>query len=235
MNKWIAAGFMLAIYFAIQGLIELLRIAPRVLSVRQLHEYEWISFYEHHFWQLILALIAIGIFSRGKFSAWGLNLRNHEIAIRILVRFMGIYSLIILAVNVLPFVVRHHPPTFSYPLSVTNVTCWLVYMGLFVGVSEEILFRGLIHTYLAKTWIGVWKVKGIAVPSAGLVATIIFCIAHVDSIHVNWAQQLFAFGLGIYYSTVYHRTGSLLNPILAHNYSDGIIYVALYSTYFWLR
>jgi membrane protease YdiL (CAAX protease family) len=235
MKKWIAAGFMVAIYFTIQGMIELLRIAPRIFSAQTLRDHEWIGFYEHHFWQLTLALIAIGFFSRGKYSEWGLNLRNRKIAIHILVRFMCVYTLIILAVNVLPFVVQHRPPVFSYPLTPVNIAAWLAYMGLFVGVSEEILFRGLIHTYLAKTWLGVWKVGGMTIPSAGFATTIIFCIAHVGSVHVNWPQQAFAFGLGLYYSTVYHRTGSLLNPILAHNYSDGIIYVALYSTYYWLR
>ncbi len=53
--------------------------------------------------------------------------------------------------------------------------------------------------------------------------------------HINWEQQLFAFGLGIYYSAVYYRTGSLLNPILAHNFGDGLVVTAAYLVYLHLH
>jgi membrane protease YdiL (CAAX protease family) len=114
---------------------------------------------------------------------------------------------------------------------------WLSFEWIFVGISEEIMFRGLLQTYLSKTWAGLWIVRGIAVPHAGLITTIIFCLAHISPLHpqVNWEQQLFAFGLGIYYSTVYYRTGSLLNPILAHNFGDGFGVTAAYITYLHLH
>jgi len=72
------------------------------------------------------------------------------------------------------------------------------------------------------------------VPSAGLVTTVLFCLAHINPLHpqIYWPQQLFALGFGIYYSVVYYRTGSLLNPILAHNCGDGMIVTAIYLVYF---
>jgi membrane protease YdiL (CAAX protease family) len=75
------------------------------------------------------------------------------------------------------------------------------------------------------------------IPHAGVVTTALFCLAHIDPFHphIIWQQQLFAFGLGMYYSIVRHRTGSLLNPILAHNFGDGVIVSAAYLLYFALR
>jgi membrane protease YdiL (CAAX protease family) len=227
---------MLALYFGIQGLSLVCRVTPRLFSEEQLRQERWIGLFEHHLLQMVFALILIGLFSRGRFSDWGLNLRNARISWRMFFRFVPIYSLVILAVNVLPAATTRQPPSFDYPLTRANIAGWLAFECFFVGISEEILFRGLIQTFLAQTWRGILNVRGVAVPTAGIVTTIIFCIAHVDVLHwhVSWLQQLFALGLGLYYSIVYHRTGSLLNPILAHNYGDGIIFVALYLTYWWL-
>jgi membrane protease YdiL (CAAX protease family) len=233
-----AAFSMLAIYFGIQGLSLLCRVTPRLFSAEQLRQEAWIGLFEHHFLQMLFALILIGLYSRGRFSDWGLNLRNARISWRIFFWFVPIYSLIILAVNVFPAVIAHQAPSFDYPLTRANIVGWLAFECLFVGISEEILFRGLIHTFLAQTWCGVWNVGRVAVPTAGIVTTIIFCIAHMDVLHhwhVSWLQQLWALGFGLYYSIVYHRTGSLFNPILAHNYGDGIIFISLYLTYWWLR
>ena len=57
-----------------------------------------------------------------------------------------------------------------------------------------------------------------------------FCLAHINLFHphIEWEQQLFACGLGLYYSEVRCRTGSLFNPILAHNFNDGLIVTAQY-------
>ncbi len=123
----------------------------------------------------------------------------------------------------LPWLLARKPPSFSYPLTASNIFGWLTFEWIFVGFSEEILFRGLIHTFLARYWQGVWQIGKLAFPTAGLGATILFCLAHVNfrSWHVDWGQQFFAFGLGIYYSTTYHRTRSLLGSILSHNFSDG--------------
>jgi len=35
-----------------------------------------------------------------------------------------------------------------------------------------------------------------------------------------------AFVLGIYYSIVFHKTGSLINPVLAHNFSNLTLYLS---------
>ena len=232
-----AALQMLLVYFGIQDAALVLRLSPRMFSPELLKEREWIGLYENHFWQLVFALILIGVFSGGKFSDWGLNIRNASVSWRILKKYCVVYFFIVLIVNVLPPVLHHDPPSLGYPLTVSNILGWLSFEWIFVGISEEIMFRGLIHTFLTRTWTGVWTVAGLTIPSAGLITTIIFCLAHINPLHphVYWLQQVFAFGVGIYYSAVYHRTGSLLNPILAHNYGDGLIFAVLYVLHAWMR
>lgn len=234
-SKLISAAVMYGVFGAVQGLIELLRVAPRIFSPEELRAHPWISAYDHHWWQLVLALVAVAGVSRGRASAWGLNVANWRLSLKLFWRFVPIFTLVIVIWNVLPPLLSGHPPRFNYEVTTANVIGWMTYMWLFAGISEEILFRGLIQTYLSKTWTENWSVGGVTIPSAGFAATIIFCLAHIDGWPVNWPQQLFAFGLGIFYSVVYQRTGSLLTPMLAHNFSNGIIMVALYGTYWWLR
>jgi len=48
--------------------------------------------------------------------------------------------------------------------------------------------------------------------------------------HFSPQQQLFCIGLGLYYALVFYRTRSLLCPVLAHGFSNGIIWTLVYAT-----
>ena len=105
-----------------------------------------------------------------------------------------------------------------------------------VGVSEEILFRGLIMGLLARVFSGTVRLglrrAAFPVSVAGLLAAAIFAFAHTVaysrlfflpfSFEPNWFQVVLAFVLGIYYAAVREKTGSLLGAIVSHNISDGL-------------
>ena len=216
----------------------LLRLPRLFLSADVLSAHPWIGVWEGHLWELAFALVYMGVATRGDFSSWGFNFNNGRLSWRILWRFCIVFSVVTIAWNVVPALLNHRtdlgvfgPPTFA------NMFAWLIFEWIFVGVAEEAMFRGLIQTRLMQTWSGTWRVGKIEIPHAGVVTTVLFCLAHVDPFdpQIVWQQQLFAFGLGMYYSIVRHRTGSLLNPILAHNFGDGIIVSAMYLLYFALR
>lgn len=232
-DKLLSILSVLGIYYGIQGLTILLRVTRLFFSPEQLQKRFWLVLDEHHLWQLLFALILIRIFSGGRYSEWGLNLRNFGASVRIFAWFVPI-CLAILFAAAIPDLLHHHSPEFDYPVTRLNILGWLSFEWLLPGPSEEILFRGLIHTYLAKTWKGVWQFGKLSIPTAGILTTLLFCLAHVDFVHsphINWSQQFFAFGLGLYYSAVYHRTSSLLNPILAHNFWDGTAVASWFLLY----
>jgi membrane protease YdiL (CAAX protease family) len=236
-DKLLSILAVLGMYYGIQALTILLRITKLFLSPEQLQQRQWLVLDEHHLWQLIFALILIRIFSSGRYSDWGLNLRNLGASLRIFAWFVPICLAILFAVAI-PDLLHHHSPEFNYPLTRTNILGWLSFEWLLPGPSEEILFRGLIHTYLTKTWKGVVQLGKLHIPTAGIITTLLFCLAHLDFVHsphLSWSQQFFAFGLGIYYSAVYHRTGSLLNPILAHNFWDGTAVASWFLLYWRLH
>jgi uncharacterized protein len=232
--KLVSVLQVLGMYYGIQGLTLILRVTRLFCTPAQLQQSQWISLDEHHIWQMVLALALIWLFSQGKLSKWGLNLKNLRASMWIFAWFVPVCLAILFAVVALPLLLKHHAPEFDYPLTRANIAGWLSFEWLLPGPSEEILFRGLIHTFLAQTWRGVWRVGKFAMPTAGIITTLIFCLAHVNLFqapHISWSQQVFAFGLGIFYSAVYYRTGSLLTPILAHNFWDGMVFVMWYVLY----
>ncbi|MBA7669940.1 hypothetical protein ES703_78080 [subsurface metagenome] len=92
-------------------------------------------------------------------------------------------------------------PTFE----VTYLLRDVVYMVCFVGLGEELLFRGLVQRDLMKA-LG-WK-QGI------LLASLMFAV-----MHLTWRsipELFFVFGAGLLLGYIYYRTKSLTAPIVAH-------------------
>jgi|CZKI01.1.fsa_nt_gi membrane protease YdiL (CAAX protease family) len=227
------AALMLLFFEGSQGMT-LLRLPRLIFPAVVLSNNAWIGVYEGHIWELAFALAFIRLVGKGRYSSWGINLRNAALSWQILWKFTVVFALITLAWTVIPSLLHPNSDLGIFgPPTLTNVVGWLSFEWIFVGFAEEIMFRGVIHTNLAQSWKGVMRIFGFEIPTSGIVTTVLFCLAHIDPLHphIYWSQQLFAFGLGIYYSMVFHRTGSLLNPILAHNVTDGMIVTAIYLIY----
>jgi membrane protease YdiL (CAAX protease family) len=112
---------------------------------------------------------------------------------------------------------------------------YLTFDWLWVGLTEEIIFQGFIHSFLRRTWPEVWRWRRFEMPIAGVLAASLFALSHVGlsvtPVCITWfsAEQLVtAFVLGLHFSAIYHKTGSLLHPILAHNIGDGMIVTVVY-------
>ncbi|MDP2097106.1 MAG: CPBP family intramembrane glutamic endopeptidase [Methylobacter sp.] len=96
----------------------------------------------------------------------------------------------------------------------------LLILAAIAGLSEEILFRGLIQPWIEASW-------GMTV---GLIATnIIFGLAHA----VTPFYALLATLVGIYLSLSMDYEGSrnLLLPIIIHGFYDFLVFVTLMRTY----
>lgn len=91
-------------------------------------------------------------------------------------------------------------------------------IGLVGPVAEEIVFRGAIENHLLKKWKNPKR--------AILVSALIFGL-----IHINPAQMVFAFLIGLLLGWLYYRSGSLLLVMLIHvlNNSLSVWTTHLYS------
>lgn len=87
-------------------------------------------------------------------------------------------------------------------MGVASATVWVLYIGLFPGICEEMLFRGLIF----RRFIRRWGVVGSLAASSTL-----FAVAHVDP-----PAMALAFTLGVWLGFLTWRTGSILPSIATH-------------------
>ena len=129
------------------------------------------------------------------------------------------YSLIGLAIGI-PlglgeyFVLRLAPafPTFEVKYLIRD----LVYMLVFVGLAEEILFRGLIQQDLSKAFGWKWGLFS---------ASTIFAI-----MHLTWRslpELGFVFLAGLILGVLYLKTKSLVAPIVAHGINNVMLVAVL--------
>jgi membrane protease YdiL (CAAX protease family) len=130
-------------------------------------------------------------------------------------------------VDYAPNILAQTAPKLGYPLTTGNVLGWLGFEGIYVGPTEEVLFRSLLVTYLSVTMPGKVHLGRYAMNGAGVVVAGIFALAHFGSFFSDpfWSasgQFLYAFALGVLYAYWLEKSRSLLAPIVGHNVGDGV-------------
>jgi membrane protease YdiL (CAAX protease family) len=120
-------------------------------------------------------------------------------------------------------------PKLDYALTPRNVAGWLVFEGVWVGPTEEIPFRSLLVAYLAATMPGQLRLGRFSVSGAGVIVSLLFCFAHLESFWSRpWplalGQQLYAFALGVLYAWLLERSKSIVAAIACHNAGDFVEY-----------
>jgi membrane protease YdiL (CAAX protease family) len=195
----------------------------------------WLSL--HHIIQIILA-VAIMVLPgwHRSLSEWGLNLKNYDKTKKIILKFSLGW---IICTTIFTFVTQWlsgWPKLLEFYLNIDNILKYLIFETIIVGISEEIVFRGLVYGTLSPYFSKKVKI-GFSISYAGIISALFFAIAHVGfqlfpfTITAFAPMQVFvAFALGLFYAVLREETGSLLGPILAHNISDGwlsILYIVI--------
>jgi membrane protease YdiL (CAAX protease family) len=186
----------------------------------------------HH---AVMALLAIGLMLlagqpiRDRRMAPG----SRRVAARALAVFVPVVAVLAFAFDALPFIASGTAPALPYAFTPANVIGTLAFQWLFVGVGEELLFRGLLLGMLARTVEAQIRVGRFRVSAAVVVSAVVFALAHgviyqgafmlPFRFDPNWSQVAWAFVLGIFCGSLRQRTGSLLGPIVGHNVANGLV------------
>lgn len=112
------------------------------------------------------------------------------------------------------FILRPAPafPTFEIKYLLRD----LVYMVLFVGLAEELLFRGLIQQDLSQAFGWKWGLLG---------ASVLFAV-----MHLTWRsipELIFVFSAALILGALYIKTKSLVASILTHGINNVILVAVL--------
>ena len=104
-------------------------------------------------------------------------------------------------------------PTAAAPsFEIINLLRDLVYMVIFVGLAEELLFRGLIQRDMTNLFGWKWGLLG---------ASLMFAV-----MHLTWRsipELGFTFIAGLILGYLYYRTRSLTAPIVAHGIANTVL------------
>jgi len=164
---------------------------------------------------LVMALILISIFSRFNFSDYGFKLSRDLMILKALICGVVIGGVLSFAGSFVP----------SRELSFGSLTFLqqLLVFWILASVTEEIIFRGLIQTYLS------WHISGSVtifrsqLTTAGLITATFFGLVHLALLSQGAATLqaitivLVALILGIIAGYFRDKTGSLVAPIIVHS------------------
>lgn len=181
--------------------------------------------YSQHALQTVLALIAIFVIKR--FMPFDAGLRRPPTRTYFLPAILWglFFGVLMTLVDYAPDLIAHHAPKLDYALTTPNVVGWLVFEGIYVGPTEEILFRSLLVGYLIAAMPGKLRVWRYDMSWAGVIVALIFALAHITTF-VNlpsWTaagQQVYAFALGVLYAYWFEKSRSVVAPIVGHNVGD---------------
>ena len=183
----------------------------------------WPTF--HHSIQLILTLFCALFLSIG-FRELGFNMNHRERSVTLLKSFLA-YFIGFIVLGHLILIWTSQAPQWATPLTSVNIAGELAFKALLSGTAEEPLFRGLVMVILYKAIPGNRRYFGIQISHAGVVATLLFTLAHIGlapfTLQVTWIspiQLIQAFVLGVFYAIAFDQTKSLFTPILAHNFAN---------------
>jgi hypothetical protein len=186
----------------------------------------WMEYYYEHAAQLVLALFAISIMKGFMKADYGLHAPRGDSYVGSAIFWGLLFGVLMTAVDHWPEIIGHHAPSSPpYELTPLNVIGWLSFEGIFAGPPEEILFRGLLVTYLASAIPGRIAFLRFEMNAAGVIVAFLFALAHIYSFfgHPFWiafGQQFYAFALGVLYAYWFEKSRSLWAPIVGHNVSN---------------
>jgi membrane protease YdiL (CAAX protease family) len=126
-------------------------------------------------------------------------------------------SLVMLALILIPVGLKMGFLSFHPKLDVMIFLHTLLSYVLFVGIPEELVFRGILQNLLARM---------VVLPLAVLISNGLFAMIYThltgNGTFPNWTYVGFAFAAGLIYAISYIRSKSIFVPILVHGLTDTI-------------
>jgi hypothetical protein len=190
--------------------------------------------YSQHFFQTLLALVAIALIRLAFPFDAGLRQPPAKSYVGAAILWGLFFGVLMTVVDYAPQLMAHKPPPIGASLAPGSVAGWLFFEGIYVGPTEEILFRSLLVGYLIAALPGKLRLGRFEMSWAGVIVAAIFALAHAANFltRPSWAaggQQVYAFALGVLYAYWFEKSRSVVAPIVGHNVSDVTEYAICFA------
>jgi membrane protease YdiL (CAAX protease family) len=187
----------------------------------------------HHIFQAIFALVCIGVIKNRMNKSWsdfGFNTNDWRFAIKRVLQFCAFWIVVQCVIAFSMILSGITPVPFHFPLTSLNFVGYFLFQVLLSGTSEEILFRAMV--IFPMLYAG--KRAGLSDKTNTIIAVVvsilIFILAHVNFsfnpfrvTNFIFMQQLTILTFGAFYAYLLLKTRSLVGPMLAHNWLNGLI------------
>lgn len=190
--------------------------------------------YWQHFWQTALALIAIALIRLAFPFDAGLSWPRDKTYIWPAILWGAFFGVLMTVVDYLPDLLARHPMDLGFAVTRENLFGWTFFEGVYVGPTEEILFRSLLVGFLMAAMPGKLIVGRYSISWAGVIVAAIFAFAHIASFITRpsfaaGGQQIYAFALGVLYAYWFEKSRSVVAPIIGHSVSDVVEYTICFT------
>jgi hypothetical protein len=231
--SWRVAGvaFVIAIGIGIPYPSGYLARATLRLAHTDAQAHRWIFLHLAELYQLLFALILIQILRRTLRLDFGLRLPKKKSYFMAAAVWGVIAGVVMTLVDYAPQIATHTAPFIPNALTAKYFVGWLSFEGFTAGVSEEVLYRGLLLAVLTASIPARVRFLRYEMNLAGVLLSLIFAAAHVFNFWHRpfWlalGQQGYAFALGVLYAYWREKSGSVIASTIGHNVgnvSEGIL------------
>jgi len=162
------------------------------------------------------ALILIFGISGGNYISYGFNIGNELIMPTAIITVLILRAILSLLANLIPQKKHLYISSSSFTLPELFINC------IFVSISEEIIFRGLIQSYLSVNISCMVYLFNSQISLPAIISAVLFALLHLGLLlHGKTSRQLLlilpgTFIFGVIAGYFRDATGSLLTPIVIH-------------------
>ena len=190
--------------------------------------------YAQHALQTLLALVAIFLIKRFMPFDAGLRWPREKAYIWPAILWGVFFGVLMTVVDYAPDLIARHPMNLGFAVTPGSMTGWLFFEGVYVGPTEEILFRSLLVGYLIAAMPGKVRLGRYDMSWGGVIVAAVFAFAHLASFFTRPSfaaagQQVYAFALGILYAYWFEKSRSVVAPIVGHNVGDVVEYAICFA------
>jgi len=200
----------------------------------------WILASLVHVPQFLIPFLLICYITKGKIGKYGFNVKEkppiftHK---RMLI--IGIIFGLLMSLRYISQITKNIPLDIPMPVTFVSVVGNMTFQLIIVGVCEEIMFRGLIQTYLMNNLKGNVQMLGHDLHIGTVIGAIFWGGFHFINIIIMPLGPVIFFvilttAIGLLMGYAYQKTGSLLTTIIVHNTLFGVPLLIGYILYWFL-
>ena len=214
----IAAG----LYFIASMTLE---VVEHFTGLPERPEMGWIHESYIHLLQLGLGLLVIHLLRRSYPGTYGLQWPEGESYVVPAILWGFGFGVLMTVIGFAPQIIAQKPPTDQpYLLTSFNITGWLLYRALLAGPAAEVVFRGLLVTYLVQRMPGKIVYRGYEMNGAGVVVAGLYALSFSESFInkpfvVALGQFLVALAMGVFFAYWFEKSKSLLASVIGNSVS----------------